>query len=116
MDKGIKDKLARSPGENGGKQNAQDLHSRNGGDKTKGKTQEKMERRGRKGSASARSEEMETAGEIGKNGRILFDRPKPTVGCSANGRRHINRGELLQHVSDDTCSHHQAVHTKVTFS
>jgi len=22
-----------------------------------------------------------------KNGRILFDRPKPTVGCSANGRR-----------------------------
>jgi len=23
----------------------------------------------------------------GKNGRTLFDRPKPTVGCSANGRR-----------------------------
>ena len=22
-----------------------------------------------------------------ENGRILFDRPKPTVGCSANGRR-----------------------------
>ena len=22
-----------------------------------------------------------------KNGRILFDRPKPTAGCSANGRR-----------------------------
>jgi hypothetical protein len=22
-----------------------------------------------------------------KNGRILFDGPKPTVGCSANGRR-----------------------------
>jgi hypothetical protein len=22
--------------------------------------------------------------QIGKNGRILFDRPKPTVGCSAN--------------------------------
>jgi hypothetical protein len=22
-----------------------------------------------------------------KNGRILFDRPKPTVGCSASGRR-----------------------------
>jgi hypothetical protein len=21
----------------------------------------------------------------GKNGRILFDRPKPTAGCSANG-------------------------------
>jgi len=25
--------------------------------------------------------------QIEKNGRILFDRPKPTVGCSANGRR-----------------------------
>ena len=24
-----------------------------------------------------------------KNGRTLFDRPKPTVGCSANGRRII---------------------------
>jgi hypothetical protein len=22
---------------------------------------------------------------MGKNGRILFDRPKPTVGCSASG-------------------------------
>jgi hypothetical protein len=22
-----------------------------------------------------------------KNGRILFDRPKPTAGCSASGRR-----------------------------
>jgi hypothetical protein len=22
-----------------------------------------------------------------KNGRLLFDRPKPTAGCSANGRR-----------------------------
>jgi hypothetical protein len=25
----------------------------------------------------------------GKNGRMLFDRPKPTVGCSASGRRRI---------------------------
>jgi hypothetical protein len=24
---------------------------------------------------------------MGKNGRIFFDRPKPTVGCSASGRR-----------------------------
>jgi len=23
----------------------------------------------------------------GKNGEVLFDRPKPTAGCSANGRR-----------------------------
>jgi hypothetical protein len=27
--------------------------------------------------------------QIGKNGRILFDRPKPTAGCSAIGRRRI---------------------------
>jgi hypothetical protein len=63
MDKGTKDKLARSPGENGEKHNAQeDLHSRTGGDETKGKTQEKMERRGRKESSSARSEKMERVG------------------------------------------------------
>jgi ABC-type Fe3+ transport system permease subunit len=24
---------------------------------------------------------------MGKSGRILFDRPKPTAGCSASGRR-----------------------------
>ena len=29
-----------------------------------------------------------------KNGRTLFDRPKPTVGCSANGRR---RSQLSLH-------------------
>jgi hypothetical protein len=28
---------------------------------------------------------------MGKNGRILFDRPKPTVGCSANGRKRRRR-------------------------
>jgi hypothetical protein len=27
----------------------------------------------------------------GKNGRILFDRPKPTVGCNASGRRRRRR-------------------------
>ena len=24
---------------------------------------------------------------IGENGEVLFDRPKPTAGCSTNGRR-----------------------------
>jgi hypothetical protein len=44
-DKRTKDKLVRSPGENGGRQDAQkDLHSRTGWDETKGKTQERMER------------------------------------------------------------------------
>ena len=27
--------------------------------------------------------------QTGKNGRTSFDSPKPTVGCSANGRRRI---------------------------
>ena len=27
----------------------------------------------------------------GKNGRTFFDRPKPTVGCSVNGRRRRRR-------------------------
>jgi hypothetical protein len=31
---------------------------------------------------------------MGKNGRILFDRPKPTAGCSANGRRRRRRRSL----------------------
>jgi hypothetical protein len=29
---------------------------------------------------------MERVGDR-KNGRIVFDRPKPTAGCSASGRR-----------------------------
>jgi hypothetical protein len=60
MDKGAKDKLVGSPGENGGGQDAQkDLHSKTGRDKTKGKAQERMERRCRKRSSSAGSEKME---------------------------------------------------------
>ena len=48
----------------------------------------KFSRRRRKRSSSAGSEKMErVVWQIGKNGRTLFDRPKPTVGCSANGRR-----------------------------
>ena len=63
MDKRAKDKLVRSSRENGGGQNAQkDLHSRTGRNEKKGKTQEKMERRSRKRSASAGSEKMERVG------------------------------------------------------
>ena len=63
MDKVTKDKLAGSPGENGGGYDAQkDLHSRNGRDETKRKTQERMGRRNRKRSSSAGSEEMERVG------------------------------------------------------
>ena len=43
MDKRAKDKLVRSPRENGGGWDAQkDLHSRTGRDEKKGKTQEKL--------------------------------------------------------------------------
>jgi hypothetical protein len=42
--------------------------------------------RSRKRSSSARSEKMERVGDR-DNGEVLFDRPKPTAGCSANGRR-----------------------------
>jgi hypothetical protein len=64
MDKGAKDKLAGSPGENGGGQDAQnDLHSRTGRDETKGKTQEKMERRSGKRSSCVGSEKMERVGD-----------------------------------------------------
>jgi hypothetical protein len=31
---------------------------------------------------------------MGQNGRILFDRPKPTVGCSASGRRRRRMKEM----------------------
>ena len=58
-----KDKLVRSPRENGGGQDVRnDLHSRTGRDEKKGKTQEKMERGSRKRSSSAGSEKMERVG------------------------------------------------------
>ena len=63
MDNRAKDKLIRSPGENGGGKDAQnDLHLRNGRDEAKRKTQERMERGSRKRSSSAGSEKMERVG------------------------------------------------------
>ena len=63
LNKGAKDKLVRSPRENGGGQDAQkDLHSRTGRDEKKGKTQQRMERGSRKSSSSAGSEKMERVG------------------------------------------------------
>jgi len=64
MDKRAKNMLVRSPGENGGGQDAQkDLHPRTGRDETKGKTQERMERGSRKRSSSAGSEKMDRVGD-----------------------------------------------------
>ena len=69
MDKRAKDKLVRSPGENGGGKDAQkDLPPRTGRDETKGKTQERMERGRRKRSSSAGSEKMERVGD--RQGRM----------------------------------------------
>jgi hypothetical protein len=57
LDKRAKDKLVKSPGENGGGYDAQKgLHPRNGRDETKGKTQERMERGSRKRSSNAGNE------------------------------------------------------------
>jgi len=63
MDKRAKDKLVRSPRENGGGQDAQkDLHSGTGRDEKNGNTQEKMEKGSRKRSSSAGCEKMERVG------------------------------------------------------
>jgi hypothetical protein len=63
MDKRAKDKLVRSPRENGGgKEDQKDLHSRTGRDEKKGKTQDRMERGSRKRSSCAGSEKMERVG------------------------------------------------------
>jgi hypothetical protein len=71
------------------------LHTRTGRDE-KGKIQEKMERGSIKRYSSAGSEKMErVGGRWEKNGRTLFDRPKPTVGCSANGRRRRRRSRMM---------------------
>jgi len=57
-----KDKLVRSPRENGGQDVQKDLHSRTGRDEKKGKNQVKMERGSRKRSSSGGSEKMERFG------------------------------------------------------
>jgi hypothetical protein len=47
-----------------------------------------MDRRSGKRFSSVGSEKMERVGDrCGTNGEVLFKRPKPTAGCSANRRR-----------------------------
>jgi len=88
MDERAKDKLVSSPGENGEGSDAQkDLHPRTGRDETNGKTQETMERgveRDLQVLGVRRWRELVIDRDKWKD---IFDRPKPTVGCSANGRR-----------------------------
>ena len=79
MDKRAKDKLVRSPTENGGGLDVQkDRHSRTGMDEKKGKPQERMERGSRKRSSSAGSEKMERVG----------GRWEKIEGHFSTGRRH----------------------------
>jgi hypothetical protein len=52
--------------------------------------------------------------QIGKTGMILFDRPKPTVGCSVSGRRrfisvHISWHIYLLFLQDTSPSHYQNI-------
>jgi len=62
------------------------------GTRRRGRPRKGWIRGSRKRSSSAGSEKMErVGGRQEKNGRTLFDRPKPTVGCSANGRRRRKR-------------------------
>ena len=92
MDKRAKDKLDRSPGENGGGQNAQkDLHPRTGRDEMKGKIQERMERGSRKRSSSAGSEKMERVGDRQGKMEGYYSTGQSHSGCSANGIRRRRR-------------------------
>ena len=64
MDKRAKDRLVRTPTENGGGQDAEkDFHSRTGRVEAKGKIQERMERESRKRSSSGGSEKMKKVGQ-----------------------------------------------------
>ena len=38
--------------------------------------------------------------QVGENGRTLFDRPKPTEGCNANGRKRSVIWKLLMFVTN----------------
>ena len=91
MDKRAKDKLVRSPRENGGGQDThKDLHSRTGRDEKKGKPQGKMERGSRKRSSSVLCEKMERVGGswLGHLERIEEDRiPKKIFTQEPEGTR-----------------------------
>ena len=89
MDKRAKDKLVRSPGENGGGQDAQkDVHSRIGSDE-----KERMERGSRKRSSSAGSETMDGVG--GRQEKMeghcsTVQSPQGAVVLMEEGRRQDN--------------------------
>jgi hypothetical protein len=88
MDKGPKDKLVRSPGQNGGQdaQKKSSLKNWRGRDE-QGDPGKDVEEAERDLQVLGVRRWREVVIDKKKNGRIVFDRPKPTAGCSANGRR-----------------------------
>jgi hypothetical protein len=77
MDKGAKDKLVGSPGDNGVGFDAQKgLHLRTGRNERKEKALERTERRSRKRFSSAGNEKMERVGDRTK-WRDIFRQAKP---------------------------------------
>jgi hypothetical protein len=48
------------------------------------------------------NDDGESWSQIGNNGRILFDRPKPTAGCSASGRRRRSGVHEIVTTASDT--------------
>ena len=92
MDKRAKDKLIRSPRENGGGQDAQkDLHLRTGRDEKKGKTQKKMERGSRQRSSSAGSEKMERVGGRWKKWKDIVQQAKAHSGLQCQWKKNLTQ-------------------------
>ena len=98
MDKGTKDKLARAPGENGRRQDAQKDLQQLEGTRRRGRPRKRWKEQVEGdlqvlGMRRWRERVTET------NGRTLFNRPRLTAGCNANGRR--RRQAISYFVSDN---------------
>jgi hypothetical protein len=90
MDKGTKDKLARSPGENGGNGMPKMIFSQLEGPRRRGRPRKRWKEEVERDLQVLEVRRWRELVTDRKNGRILFDRPKPTAGCNANG---IYKGE-----------------------
>ena len=87
MDKRAKDKLVKSPRENGGQGAQKDLHSRTGRDEKKGKNQEKMGRGSRSRYSSAGSEKMERDGGRWKKRKDIVRQTKAHSGLQCQWKK-----------------------------
>ena len=90
MDKVAKDKLARSPGENGRRQDAQkDLQPTTGMGPRRRRRPRKRWKEQVEGDLQVLGVRRWRERVTETNGRTLFNRPRLTAGCSANGRKGI---------------------------